>query len=79
MSDAMLFKFQAPVGQISLYESGVIAGADCRKREGKPSIFQLVACDEHSAGFRDGYFQREKRNSPVSRRSGYAPGCDAQL
>ena len=35
MSDAMLFKFQAPVGQISLYESGVIAGADCRKREGK--------------------------------------------
>ena len=60
MPDAMLYKFQAPVSQPSLYESGLAAGAECRRRAGRPSSFQLVAYDDHSAGFREGYFQRKK-------------------
>lgn len=62
MSNATLFKFQAPVGQPSQYDSGVAAGAECRRQARKPTIFQLVAFDDHSAGFRDGYFQREERS-----------------
>lgn len=60
MQDAELFTLQLPSSQRSIYESGVSAGVECRRARGKASIFQLVGMDDHSQGFRAGYFQRNQ-------------------
>jgi hypothetical protein len=63
MSKATLLRLQVITGcsqSPSKYESGVADGTACRKRAGTPSVYLLVAMDDHySSGFRAGYFQRD--------------------
>jgi len=44
------------------FTRGVADGVQCRSERGRPSAFLLVARDDYAAGYRAGYFERDRSN-----------------